>query len=588
MATTKVRAPSGEVITVNHPEGATQAEIIGYAQANFMENPKAQTGVEKYKRTALADDGMTNVAAAFGGALPQALKLGVKGIFNANAPGEVQDWKDSMEGLTSTMGGKIGAFGGAAAPLAAISMTPGANTVLGSLLTGGGWAGLQPVEEGQSRVGNMVRGAAWNAAIPTAIATVKTAKALADPLTKNGRERIAGRVLDRFATDMSKVRGATGGKSLSGTLPTLAEETGDLGIANLQNILQSRDPRMLLANRYADNNAARIGALDALGGTDEKLATALARRKAIGGKAYDLANAAGVDEGMANALKPQIENLLSRPSVKSAVDAAKRKAADEGIALTDLGSPQGLKYIKQEIDDLALSAPKGSNNARIYGQISSDLDSVMREIVPDIKRADAIYKRLSREPNRMQTARELQSETTSALRDFNGDPSLYAAKYAKTLDRGAERVVKEATGMKRKTLDNIFSEKEMKMLEDIRNTAERQAAAQRPRVSGSPTAKNLIGDDIVANIAGPLGVPKSWAQSVIAENLLSRPATWALKSSEERLNDVLLKGLLDPSYAAQLAAKSNPSLLSLRTAKFLENSSPVTQGLLNGYSKLPK
>lgn len=584
MPVTKVRAPSGEIISIQHPEGATDAEIMGYARANFSENVKAQDGAEKYRRTAVQDDGLTNAVAAFGGALPEALRLGVKGIFNANKPGEVQEWTDSMKGLMSTTAGKIGAFTGAAAPLAAISMTPAANTVLGSLATGGAWAGLQPVEEGQSRTGNMVRGAAFNAAIPTAIAAVKTGKALLDPLTSAGQQKIAGRVLNRFASDIDNVTNAKGGVTLSGTRPTLAEETGDLGIANLQNILQSRDPRMLLANRYADNNAARIGALEHLGGTDAKLNAALAKRKKLGGIAYDRARNAGVDQDMATALAPQIENLLSRPTVKSAMEAAKRKAADEGIAITEFGSPQGLKYLQQELTDLALSAPKGSNNARIYTQMADDMDGILREIVPDIKRADAIYARLSREPNRMQTARELQGETTSALRDFNGDPRLYAEKYARTLDRGAERVVKEATGMKRKTLGEIMSPSEMKLLEDIRLTAERQAAAQRPRVSGSPTAKNFVGDDIIANIAGPLGVPKTWAQSAIAENLVSRPATWALKSSEERLNDMLLRGLLDPQFAAELASKSSPSLLALRSAKALENSAPITQGLLGGYA----
>lgn len=583
MAITNVRTPSGEVIPVQHPDGASEQEIISFAKSNYSVQPQKVDGVEKYKQAAKDDSFEGNVAAAFGGALPEALRLGVKGIFNANKPGEVQDWKDSMAGLTSTMGGKIGAFTGAAAPIAALSMAPGGMSVFPSLATGAGWAGLQPVSEGESRLGNMVEGGAWNAAFPAAVATFKTGKALLEPLTKGGQEKIAGRVLNRFATDPSSINLATGGRTISGTVPTLAEQTGDLGIANLQGILQSRDPRALIANRYADNNAARIGAMDAMGGTDAQLAASLARRKAIGKSAYDKANQAGVDQGMAHVLHPQIENLLSRPSVQTAMEAAKKKAADEGIALTEFGSPQGLKYLKQELDDMALSAPKGSNNARIYSQISADLDSVLREIVPDMKRADKIFARLSREPNRMQTARELLSETTSALRDFNGDPRLYAEKYARTLNRGAERVVKDATGMKRKTLDEIMSPKQMTVLEDIRNTAERQAAAQRPRVSGSPTAKNLIGDEIIGQIAGPLGVPKSWAQSALAENFLARPTSWALKTSEERLNDVLLQGLLDPGYAGSLLNKAMPTRLGMRSAQALQYGTPVTQGLLGGY-----
>ena len=583
MPITNVRAPSGEIIPVQHPEGATQAEILGYAKANFMSNPKAQDGAEKFRRTAAEDGSLTNLAAGFGGALPEALRLGVKGIFNSNQPGEVQDWKDSMSGLTSTIGGKVGSFLGAAAPVAALSMAPGGQTVLGSLATGAGWEGLQPVGEGESRMGNMVRGGAMNALVPTGIAAFKTGRALLEPMSRNGQEAIAGRVLSRFATDSDSVLNATGKRSISGTFPTLAESSKDMGVANLQNILQSRDPRMLLANRYADNNASRIAALDAMGGTDAQLANALTRRKDLGKAAYDRVNAAGVDQSMAAALQPQIENLLSRPSVQTAMEAAKRKAADEGIALSEFGSPQGLKYLKQELDDLALSAPKGSNSARIYGQISNDMDSILREIVPEMKSADRIYARLSREPNRMETARALQQDTTSALRDFNGDPTLYANKYASTLNKGAERQVKDATGMKRKTLEEIMSPQQMKVLEDIRNTAEIQAAAQRPRVSGSPTAKNLIGDEIIGQIAGPLGVPKSWAQSAISENFLSRPMSFLLKSPEERLNDVLLQGLLDPAYASTLISKGRPSALAVNTNNLLQKSMPVAQGLLANY-----
>lgn len=584
MPITNVRAPSGEIIPVKHPEGASESEILGYARANFRDNIKAQDGSEKYKRAAMEDGGLTNAVAAFGGSLPEALRLGVKGIFNANQPGEVQDWKDSMAGLTSTIGGKIGAFTGAAAPVAALSMAPGGQTVLGSLASGAAWEGMQPVGEGESRAGNMVRGGVLNALVPSAIATFKTGKSLIAPFTKNGQEEIAGKVLNRFATNPEAIAlGESGKRTLSGTFPTLAETSGDLGVANLQNILQSRDPRAMLANRYASNNAARIGALENMGGTDAQLANALARRKALGGAAYDRANAAGVNQEMAAALQPQIENLLSRPSVQSAMEAAKKKAADEGIAITEFGSPQGLKYLKQELDDLALSAPKGSNSARIYGQISGDMDSLLREIVPEMKTADKIYARLSREPNRMETARTLQQDTTSALRDFNGDPSLYAEKYARTLDKGAERQVKTATGMKRKTLDEIMSPEQLKILEDIRNTAERQAAAQRPRVNGSPTAKNLIGDEIIGNIAGPIGIPKSWAQSALAENFLSRPASFVLKTPEERLNDVLLQGLLDPQYAKTLLNKAQPSALSLRANSILQNTTPLAQGLLANY-----
>jgi hypothetical protein len=374
---------------------------------------------------------------------------------------------------------------------------------------------------------------------------------------------------------------------MSGTFPTLAEETGDLGVANLQNILQSRNPRQLIAGRFAENNAARVNALTDMGGTDAALTRALTRRGAIGNSAYERARNAGVNQPMADALRPQIENLLERPAVKKAMDAAQEKARNEGLAITEFGSPTGLQYLKQELDDLALGFPPGSNNRRIHEQMSRDLDSVLREVVPDIKRADRIYARLSREPNRMEVARELKEQTTSALKDFDGQPALYANKFATTLDRRSPKVVSDALGRRsERTIEDIMSPQQNAMLDDIRTGVERQAAATKNRVNGSQTARNLIGDDIVGRIAGPLGAPQSWAQSALAENFLSRPTSWLLRSSEERLNDTLMRAMVDPAYASMLIQRAQPSPLAVRAAGLLENTSPVIQGGLLGSAPL--
>ena len=42
MPITKVRTPSGEIVQVSHPEGATDDEIIAYAKANAQPQPKEQ------------------------------------------------------------------------------------------------------------------------------------------------------------------------------------------------------------------------------------------------------------------------------------------------------------------------------------------------------------------------------------------------------------------------------------------------------------------------------------------------------------------------------------------------------------------
>jgi len=592
MPVTKVQSPSGEVFDIQHPEGASQAEIIGYARAKFRDNPKAEDGTQKYKRIAEQQSFGENAAAAFGGALPAGIGLGVRQMFGKADDAEVKDWADSMSGLTSTVGGKVGALFGAGAPAVAASMVPGGQTVLGALAAGGLQGALEPVQEGQSRSGNMVGSALLNAAVPGVIAAGKTVKALTDPMRESGRRQIAGRLLERYATDPGAINRAAKTRYLSGAVPTLAEGSGDIGLSNLQRTLATQDPRGLIASRYAENNAARIGVLDRMAGTDSQRAAADALRRKVGKAAYARANGAGIDAGMADALQPQIQSLMGRSEVQSAVKAAKDLANSEGYAIDGLGSVPGLQYTKQALDDMiGALPPKEANKRRIWAQTSADLKSVLDEISPDLRRADRIYGRLSREPNRMAVAGELRDSATSALRDFGqggqmGSPKLHADKFARILDKGAEAQVKTATGLARKPLDQIMSPDQMKLLDGLRMEAERQAAAQTTRVAGSPTAQYLAGQDMIRQIAGPLGVPKSFADSTFVENFLSRPTSWALKSSEEKLNELLLSGMLDPGQAASLLSAAKPSSRMLKAGLLAERAAPAYQGLLIGGAPL--
>ena len=583
MPVTKVTAPSGKVFAVTHPDGATTPEILGYARALFYENPAAEDGAEMYKRQAQKNSGLENLTAAFGGALPAAMSLGVRQRFGQDKPGEVKAWQDQMRGLTSTPSGMAGAVLGGAIPAIAGSMLPGGASVLGSALVGGADSLLKPVGEGQTLIGNIVQGAALNAAIPAVLTLGTTAKALSDPLRAGGRNAIAGRVIERFANDPASIRSGGNLRSASGAIPTLAESSGDIGLANLQKTLQSKDPRGLIAARMAENNAARVQTLQRLGGTDVALKSSEARRAAIGGSAYKKAMNAGVDSGAADRLKPQIDMLLERSEIKRAVAEGKDLAKSEGYAIDEFGSVPGLQYTKQALDDMiGKLKPEEANKKRIWSQTSKDLKTVLDAVSPDLRRADKIYGRLSREPNRMGVARQIESDTTSALKDFNGEPNLYANQFARALDKGATRQIKTATGLTGKSADDVFSSEQMNLLNGLRAEVERQAASQRPRIAGSPTAQYFAGQDIVSRIAGPLGVPKSFAASALAENFLARPASWALKSTEERLNELLLSGILTPGKAATLVESSKPSILAIRASKAVQNSSPVFQGLLSG------
>ena len=64
MPQTKVRTPDGNTVTVNHPEGATDEQIIAYAQQNYSPEPAAQP--QTPQATGVSESGGMNFLAGVG------------------------------------------------------------------------------------------------------------------------------------------------------------------------------------------------------------------------------------------------------------------------------------------------------------------------------------------------------------------------------------------------------------------------------------------------------------------------------------------------------------------------------------------
>lgn len=123
MPITKVQAPDGSIIKVEHPEGASQSDILAYAQANFKPAPPVAEA-----RGSIADAagagltlGFSDELAGLLGAVPAALSTGTgvvdsyKGIRDA-ARENYQGYKEANPGtaLAAEIGGGLltGAVGG--------------------------------------------------------------------------------------------------------------------------------------------------------------------------------------------------------------------------------------------------------------------------------------------------------------------------------------------------------------------------------------------------------------------------------------------------------------------------------------------
>lgn len=185
MPTFDVTSPDGKKYRVTAPEGATQEQIIAYAQAQTA--PK-EPQPDAFTQTAKEDGFLRNVPAAAGGVVA-GIPLGIRQMLGKDQPGEVAEWKRSMEGLWSTPGGKVGTVLGGVGVAAPAMFVPGANTALGAAAVGAGMGAVQPVGEGESRALNTVLGGATGGLAQAGVNKLGTV--LANRATAKGAELAA-------------------------------------------------------------------------------------------------------------------------------------------------------------------------------------------------------------------------------------------------------------------------------------------------------------------------------------------------------------------------------------------------------------
>lgn len=283
---------------------------------------------------------------------------------------EIDESKKLDSALMGTGAGVAGNIAGNVAAFAPTALIPGANTVTGAALAGAGMGALQPVGEEDSRLGNMALGGVLGGGTVLAVRGAKAgyegAKALVEPFTASGRQRIAGRTLERFAADPNAVRAASGAPTVTGATPTLAEAARDPGIASLQRALEASDPQIaaMLGERFAANNAARVAALSDIAGDPARLGAAEQARREATEALYQAATSQSAPRNAA------ARELLARPSVQQAKTRAARLAAEKGAAssLDEASSQSVTRNVSFKMPDSVVKVqPSASSVTRQVG-----------------------------------------------------------------------------------------------------------------------------------------------------------------------------------------------------------------------------
>jgi hypothetical protein len=490
-------------------------------------------------------------------------------------------------GGTSGVGGVVAAPLRAAAPMLAKS-SPAIGNALQKLATSAETGGMS-VGPGGSVIGNALTRAAGGALsagaqgglIGPALAgtsaligaaagpVVSTAarvgggvaggvRAIRDTMTEAGQQRIAENILRLSATNPEAAAAAMAAAKpvVPGSAPTIGQSAMDPGLAQLERTLLNNPATAPgLQARYAQQQAARGAAVDEVAATGPNSGSYYddiqEGRRVFAKEDYDAARLAGIDPEMAAAMQPEIASLMSRPSIKAATADAKRLAAETGEEITDMGSIQGLDWMRKALSN-QISKAKASGateDVRALTQTYDDLGKTLEQLSPKYAEANRNYAQMSRQINSMDVARDLENRYTPAAAEFGQSARENGAAYMKAL-KAAQDNVKKATG-RDQSISDVMSTADIAKLENVaRDLARKQYAQEAGRAVGSPTAQNMLSQNFIQNIMEGAGLPASAAIENALLNTLLRPLEFAGRLAEPKVTNRLSELAMNPEAAA--------------------------------------
>lgn len=527
--------------------------------------------------------GMEKFLAGAGGAMTSRL-MGLGQLAGMVSPEQIAEQQRLAEPLMRETPARVGSMVGDIAALAPTAFIPGAATIPGAMAIGAGTEALTtPGGLGERAQAGALGGALSGVGQLGARAIaggMQGLGGLVEPFTPSGRENIAARTMQRFATDPEAALSALQNvpEYVPGSIPTTAEATGDIGLAQLQRgLLSTPELQTGLPARVQANRSARYQALANIAKTPEELDAAVKFRAAITEPMYEKAFAAPVN--VADDAAMELASIINTPSGRQAINAAQQLAAEEGVDISaDLArltaeggtagqiSPRALQYIKWGYDDL-LGRKTGET---ALGKKASELAKTNRNklvnwierVNPEQAKADRAFSRLSRPIDQMKVGEYILGKYASELSQMSGvgeTPTAFMQAVKGAPDVTAER----ATGFK-KSLEQILNPRQLKAIEGVAEDLARKTRAERLGLaSGSATAQNLSAQNLLRRTLGPIGLPQGFTEETLMPSLMSaaRIPQFAYNAmAEPQLQGLLGQAMLDPEVARRLLQPRLPSL----------------------------
>lgn len=617
-----VRLPDGTVIR-GVPDGISKADLTAKLARNGYDvsklAPPEEHGVLAnagmgFLRGAkdVIDTGAQLLASGFDKITGTQEGQRVKSMNDAGQADFKREYGDSTAASIGRIGGNVVAtlpVGGIVGK--AVSMVPGLAPLGEAVATGGFRTGLAPATTA-GRLGNLAirsaggainggasaalvnpddagTGAIIGGVLPPALVTAgkvgtyiaKGAGSVVKPFTEAGQAEIAGNVIRQFADGGPTALDVR--QLVPGSMPTLAEATGNAGLATLQRGTRDLRPNAFV-ERESQNADARAALFDKTAGDKSAMEAADKARQdaadALYGQAFqsdamrrDLAASAeaarapfagvGVAKTSEDLATPGLRELAQRPDFKRAVEQAKTLAANKGIALKDpLQSLQGLHFVKLALDDMAnpqAASSMGRNASAAINDMRSKLADELSKVSPQYGAARATYADMSQPVNAMEALQGLK------LTDAQGKITL--AKVQNALRSLQQQI--DAPGP---NPAKSITQQQMQALTAIRDDLMRQANLGLGRSIGSNTFQNLSTDNILNSVAG--NTLTRLAGKVGIPGLVGQVGRLAYSGPNEAIRNRLVDMMLDPQLAQQALA---PQAIAAPNRLSLLLSSPAVQ-----------
>jgi hypothetical protein len=378
---------------------------------------------------------------------------------------------------------------------------------------------------------------------------------LVRPFTREGREVIAGNVLNTTATDPA--RAIQNLQQAQSTVPglriTTAAAARDPGLAGLETPLRSAtfDPSNLFGARLSANQQALMDSFRRLSGRPGSIERAETKRASITAPMREsaFANAQPVS---VQPIAAAIEGITSNP-------ATQRQTVDQAMSyVTDLLArrvdpetgtinPMALYSVRKDITDAMAGKLSGdlSNLRLARGQLADLLpviDATIESGAPGFNRYMQQFAKSSSAIDQMRLLQGIESKVTTGQPNImTGEPVLAAAALRRQVAAKAEDIGAQLSPAAQRRLDNIINE------------INRGQAATAPGVKapGSNTFQNMSMGNLIGRVFS-----ESLADNTTLRTM-TRPLDFLYKLPDQQIQQLLVEAMLDPQLAAQMMSKAS-------------------------------